>query len=183
MYLLCAGEPTISVFGVYDGHGACGHLVSAYVRKCLLPSPRSPPPCPIRPPFCRAPSLPVRCFGRMYGSVAIKSPRRHPPCHTAFRRGVCAGGMLLAHAAASTQRCERVMCGGRELPRMLDREMLKTEAVQKEPDVKRVLARRGGGGRGGEAGTGLCTRGRRGAASERGGGRGRGRGRGRRGGT
>lgn len=52
------GEPTVSVFGVYDGHGACGHLVSDFVRK--------------------------------------------------------------------------------ELPRMLDREMLKTEAVQKEPDLKRV---------------------------------------------
>ena len=28
-----AGEPTISLFGVYDGHGACGHLVSGFVRK------------------------------------------------------------------------------------------------------------------------------------------------------
>jgi hypothetical protein len=28
------GEPSVSVFGVFDGHGACGHHVSAYVRRC-----------------------------------------------------------------------------------------------------------------------------------------------------
>ena len=27
------GEPAVSVFGVFDGHGACGHHVYAYVRR------------------------------------------------------------------------------------------------------------------------------------------------------
>lgn len=27
------GDPTVSIFGVFDGHGACGHLVSAYCKR------------------------------------------------------------------------------------------------------------------------------------------------------
>jgi hypothetical protein len=34
MTALFTGEPAVSVFGVFDGHGACGHHVSAYVRRC-----------------------------------------------------------------------------------------------------------------------------------------------------
>lgn len=27
------GDPSVSLFGVFDGHGACGHLVSGYVKR------------------------------------------------------------------------------------------------------------------------------------------------------
>ena len=41
------GVPTVSVFGVFDGHGSQGHNVSAFVRRCVLSA-----PCALVPIFC-----------------------------------------------------------------------------------------------------------------------------------